>query len=76
MSDQGKFSFTYNGQHWVWVDSKNKYESRGFQPKNENNNNNNNNNNGRPRSRNQRGGNRGFGNGEGLATLAMANWKN
>jgi hypothetical protein len=31
MKADGKFSFTFNGEHWVWVDSLNKYESRGHQ---------------------------------------------
>jgi hypothetical protein len=32
MKVEGKFSFTFNREHWVWVDRENKYVSRGMQP--------------------------------------------
>jgi hypothetical protein len=70
MKAEGKFSFTFNREHWVWVDHENKYVSRGMQqPRQSNNNNNNNNNNHR--------GSSGYGNrssfGGGLAAITVGN---
>jgi hypothetical protein len=71
MKADGKFSFTFNGEHWVWVDFLNKYESHGHQPQGRKNNNNNNNR--RPKDNGQQHGeNCGGRSGGGLIAIALA----